>query len=227
MDIWIKIALLVAVAYIIGIPLGYCVVKKKTKKDIRDFRSGSGGATNVKNLLGVRLGISVAAGDILKGAIPSTVFLCLVEPYHYGLVGVIALSSVLGNIFPAFISPPRFKGGKGVATTCGALIPMLVISLMNYHPPGIFVVLAIILGVWFMFVRMFRHDQNKWMVLASSFLIWTMVVFFGYLDIQTYYTFSVFIFLIAAIVLFAHRRNYQELKEYHEKLAAAKKEPPT
>jgi len=221
MNVWIVTAFIVAAAYIMGFPLGYLVVKMKTGKDIRDFRSGSGGATNVSNLLGTRWGIGVAAGDVIKGAIPSTLFICLFGPYW--MTGLVAIFSVLGNIFPVLIPPPQFKGGKGVATTCGALLPMLVVSLINYHPPGIIVVFLAIIGIWVIFVRMFRHNQNKWMVLASSFLIWAMVVFFGFLETQTYYTFSAFIFLIAAIVLFAHRRNYQDLKEFHEELAAAKR----
>lgn len=109
--------IIVALAsYLAGsIPTGYLLVRLSGRKDVREFGSGSTGATNVLRLKGWRVALPVAVFDILKGFLP--VFLAakwFADPVFAALCGLLA---VVGHCFPFSIG---FRGGKGVATSLGA-----------------------------------------------------------------------------------------------------------
>ena len=81
--------------------------------------SGNPGATNVLRLGGKLPAISVLVFDILKGTVP------VWFSYYLGFspieLGLVAIMSCLGHIFPLFFG---FKGGKAVATAFGAMLPI-------------------------------------------------------------------------------------------------------
>ncbi len=125
-------------SYLLGtIPTGYIFFWITDKKDIRDFGSGSTGATNLFRLKGWKLALPAILIDILKGAIPAYLALQLFSDLRIAVpAGFLA---VLGHCFPAYLN---FKGGKGVATTMGVFIILalkpFLISL------GIFIVVIAI-----------------------------------------------------------------------------------
>ncbi|MDH2924479.1 glycerol-3-phosphate acyltransferase PlsY [Nicoletella semolina] len=87
--------------------------------DPRQHGSHNPGATNVFRLGGKLEALGVLFADILKGMLPVSLgFYLALSPTQIGLIG---LSACLGHIFPLFFS---FKGGKGVATALGVIIPM-------------------------------------------------------------------------------------------------------
>ncbi len=116
-------------AYVAGAtPFGYLVAKWKGI-DIREHGSGNIGATNVIRVLGKKIGIPVFAMDMLKGLLPVVVarFWCIQtahEPTWPMLLA--ALGSVLGHNFTFWLG---FKGGKGVATSAGAILALLPAAL--------------------------------------------------------------------------------------------------
>ena len=126
--------------YLLGsIPFGY-IVGKFHGIDIRQHGSGNIGATNVTRVLGKRPGRIVFAGDMLKGLaavllgkwIAGRSFYLVAAVGHDTLyraalpisIGAIAgaIACILGHNFPIWL---RFKGGKGMATSCGVLIGMM------------------------------------------------------------------------------------------------------
>jgi glycerol-3-phosphate acyltransferase PlsY len=122
-------ALAIVAAYLVGsIPFGYLVARVKGI-DIRAHGSGNIGATNVGRVLGKRLGRAVFLLDFAKGALPviATGFLFHILPRSSpsasvaGLWVGVAAATIVGHVFPIYL---RFKGGKGVATTFGALIAL-------------------------------------------------------------------------------------------------------
>jgi len=216
MTVFYMVLLFIA-AYFMGAPFGYYLVRRKTGKDIRfDFRdvggSSSSGATNVKRALGNRWAFFVAFCDYLKGAAPTAVAVAFLGTYW--IVGLVGLTSLLGNLFPVLVSKPRFKGGKGVATTGGALTPMVAVSLMNYHPLWLLLLFFVILLLWGIFVWILRRENHKWMVLASAFLVSAMILFFGIMEAQTYPAFTFSVYLMGIIVLCAHYENWVKLKNH-------------
>lgn len=111
-------------AYLLGaIPFGFLVARARGV-DIRTVGSGNIGATNVFRALGKAWGLLVFVCDVLKGFIPTTVFPWLAGTlwnYEGGalLPLVCAGAAICGHNWPVYL---RFKGGKGVATSVGAMI---------------------------------------------------------------------------------------------------------
>ena len=110
-------------AYLLGaIPNGLLIARARGV-DIRTVGSGNIGATNVFRAVGKGWGILTFFCDALKGFVPSFVFPLLVssqfgEDLDY--LGVAcAAAAVAGHNWPIYL---KFKGGKGVATTAGALL---------------------------------------------------------------------------------------------------------
>ncbi|MBT3287609.1 MAG: glycerol-3-phosphate 1-O-acyltransferase PlsY [Victivallales bacterium] len=108
-------------AYLAGsIPWGL-LIGKFNGLDIRRHGSGNIGATNVRRILGRDWGYSCFALDFLKGLVP--VLLC--GQWVEGGSATVELAQLLaaaaavcGHVFCCWI---KFRGGKGVATTIGAL----------------------------------------------------------------------------------------------------------
>jgi glycerol-3-phosphate acyltransferase PlsY len=114
-------------SYLLGsIPFGY-VAGRIAGIDIRKHGSGNVGATNVIRTLGKTYGYPVFALDFTKGfaAVKVSVWAaCRIQSQcdSAELFGILAaISSVVGHSFPVWLG---FKGGKGVATSAGALMAL-------------------------------------------------------------------------------------------------------
>jgi glycerol-3-phosphate acyltransferase PlsY len=113
-------------AYLLGaIPCGYLVARLKGV-DIRKVGSGNIGATNVFRSVGKGWGILTFFCDALKGFVPAWVFPLLAERLGVATGGqalavVCAALAIVGHNWPVFLG---FKGGKGIATSLGALLGM-------------------------------------------------------------------------------------------------------
>jgi acyl-phosphate glycerol 3-phosphate acyltransferase len=116
-------ALAIAVAYLIGsIPFGFLITRAVAGIDIRTVGSGNIGATNVGRAIGFKYFLLVTLLDGGKGFLP-TLFFPRIVAYLVGssvpdLAPLIAVAAILGHNFPIYL---RFKGGKGVATSLGAV----------------------------------------------------------------------------------------------------------
>lgn len=106
-------------AYLIGaIPFGLLFARWLTGKDPRSHGSGNIGATNAMRTGGKKVGALTLLADILKGTIPVAIAIRLgAEPL---LIATVALAAFMGHIFPVYL---KFRGGKGVATMFGVVIP--------------------------------------------------------------------------------------------------------
>ena len=111
-------------AVLIGYALGNIltaeiVVKIKTGKSSAEYGTGNPGMANVMHVFGFKAGIIVLAGDLMK-----TLTACLIAYFLLGgaaeriIVLYAGLGTTLGHNYPVW---KRFRGGKGVATTCNAL----------------------------------------------------------------------------------------------------------
>ena len=126
-------AIVVIASYLLGsIPFGY-LAGRMAGIDIRNCGSGNVGATNVIRTLGKSYGYPVFALDFLKGlgAVKMSILIATRmqsewnPPEMFGIVA--AISSVLGHSFPLWL---RFKGGKGVATSAGALFGLAPVAVL-------------------------------------------------------------------------------------------------
>jgi glycerol-3-phosphate acyltransferase PlsY len=96
---------------------GYYLVRLRTGGDLRRLGSGTVGATNVGRVLGSRAYAATALADIAKGAV--AVLLSRRAGLEGGWLAAAALAVAAGHVWPAQLG---FRGGKGVATSFGALL---------------------------------------------------------------------------------------------------------
>ena len=109
---------LLVLAFLVGsIPFGYLIGRAFYRTDIRAQGSGNIGAMNAMRSLGKRGAVAVLVLDALKGLVP----VVLMQRFAPGdlAVALAAALAVVGHCYSPWLG---FKGGKGVATSIGALI---------------------------------------------------------------------------------------------------------
>jgi glycerol-3-phosphate acyltransferase PlsY len=112
--------------YLLGsIPFGLLLTRMAGKGDVRDVGSGNIGATNVLRAGGKGLAAATLLLDALKGAAA----VLIARQWFPGSEMFAATGALLGHLYPVWL---RFKGGKGVATLLGILIPLLPIAAIVY-----------------------------------------------------------------------------------------------
>lgn len=115
----VAVGLAVAVAaFLVGSVNPAATIARVLGRDLRGSGSGNPGATNAGRVLGVRWGVLVGVLDVGKGFVPTLVAL---RGLGTALAAVVGLAVVLGHIWSPFL---RGHGGKGVATSLGALLAL-------------------------------------------------------------------------------------------------------
>ena len=113
------------VGYLLGSTSFAVIVANSQGVNIFEQGSGNPGATNVKRLLGSKLGNLVFALDALKGFVAAFWPLVFFANPNLAILGLIA--AILGHSFSVFL---KFRGGKGVATTMGGLLAIMPLVLL-------------------------------------------------------------------------------------------------
>ena len=114
-----NLVLIIGLAYLVGaIPMGHLVARYGAGIDLRQHGSKNLGATNVYRVLGWKYAIPVGLFDVAKGFVP-TYFVAPWVGAADWIPLAIGLGAILGHVFPVYL---KFSGGKGVATTAGALL---------------------------------------------------------------------------------------------------------
>ncbi len=131
---WELCAEIFVVSYLIGsFPSGY-IAGRLAGIDVRKQGSGNIGATNVLRVLGKPWGYSVFFADAFKGFLAVRFALMLVfrtpsaMTYAEFFAILAAAACVVGHSFPLWV---RFKGGKGVATSAGAISGVMPLAAMT------------------------------------------------------------------------------------------------
>lgn len=175
-------------AYLIGaIPFGLLFARLLTGKDPREHGSGNIGATNALRTAGKKVGALTLLADILKGTIP--VALAMALGGDQLLVGAVALAAFLGHIFPVYLG---FRGGKGVATMFGVVVPWL-----PWVAAGAF-------AVWFVAFKLTRY------VSLASILAGVSLPLLA-LALQVSWAAFAVCFVLAAIMILRHQSNIRRL----------------
>jgi acyl phosphate:glycerol-3-phosphate acyltransferase len=118
-------ALMLAGAYLVGsIPFSYLVARAFGVADVRTVGSGNVGATNVMRSAGKGPGIAALVLDALKGVV-ATGAASRLFPGSEWMPATAAVAAVVGHVFPLWLG---FRGGKGVATGAGALLPLAPVA---------------------------------------------------------------------------------------------------
>lgn len=183
---------LLLLAYIIGsTPTSFWVGKLVFGVDLRSVGSGNLGATNTFRALGWKAAIPVALVDVLKGWFPVWFF-----PQHdytaaWGWTLGYAGAAILGHVFSFWVG---FRGGKGIATSAGALAGLA--------PWGVLVALGAWVGVTF---------TSRIVSLGSLAAAVTLPLSLFFLPHKGGNALIAFTLALAAFVFWAHRTNIRRL----------------
>ncbi len=195
--------LLYLLAYLIGgIPFGYIIAKYFAGVNIKEHGSGNIGATNVlrvlkqidpkraKFLAGITLFL-----DAFKGAfvILAAKFMGVCDATLWTLAVIV----IIGHCFSPFL---KFEGGKGVATTAGALL-----VLIPY---------AVLVGivVWFIMAKTVKISSISSLtgILVGIFSAY---ILYPHPSIESHAP----LWIIAFIIIYKHRENIYRLITGQEK----------
>lgn len=178
------------VCYLIGsIPFGFLIAKAKGV-DIRTVGSGNIGATNVLRTFGKKFGIPCFLLDFLKGLLPVLITIQLTDNEYAPICAV--AGTVLGHVFTIFL---KFKGGKGVATTAGALTGLAPLAVLAG------------MAIWFIILKLTGYVSLGSIIAAIVLPIMIWFDLFGEVSVERKYFFIV----MGILVAWRHRTNIQRL----------------
>ncbi len=181
---WNQASAICLLSYALGcITAGYYLVRFAANKDLRELGSGSVGARNVGRVLGKGGFLLTVLLDFGKGVLAIWGARHLTTDDR--LVALAMLAVVIGHIWPVQL---RFHGGKGMATSLGALL--------MYDPP-----LALSFAV--LFLCLFAWIRRT--VLPALFALTCLPLAAMVLDRGPYK--ETLLLLLAVVVIVAHRKN--------------------
>jgi glycerol-3-phosphate acyltransferase PlsY len=188
MNVDMIVALLVG--YLLGsIPFGLILTRFGGKGDIREIGSGNIGATNV-----LRTGSKpLAAATLLLDAAKGAAAVLIAQRFWPDFTNFAAAGALIGHLYPVWL---RFRGGKGVATLLGILIPLLPIAALVYAL------------LWFGLLLLLRISSVAGMVAAASAPVTAAVL--GHQDLFP------MLLGFALLVIWKHRDNIRRLARGQE-----------
>ena len=175
-------------AYLLGaIPFSLLLGRVACGVDIRKHGSGNVGATNLARVCGKIFFLPAFLLDFSKGALPPLLFPRFVDPTIPPHIFEIALASapVLGHVYSPYLG---FKGGKGVATTAGAMTALM--PLVTAAAFAIWLVMfaatkkVCIVGLYVIIGALFMHwvgakmQQTRLSLISLILLIWGIPFYF-------------------------------------------------
>ncbi|MCT4508517.1 MAG: glycerol-3-phosphate 1-O-acyltransferase PlsY [Tepidibacter sp.] len=173
------------ISYFLGnISTSYILGKTIAKIDIRNHGSGNAGTTNVLRTLGKKAALITFLGDALKG------FLASYIGFKMGgkdTALICAIFVVLGHDWPVVL---KFRGGKGVATTIGAI--------MFLNP--LQAIICVLVGITIIYI-------TRYVSLGSMLGICTLPFLMFFIDKNEF----IVSIILMILILFTHRENIKRL----------------
>ncbi len=183
------------ISYLLGsIPFGFILAYGVKRIDIRKCGSGNIGATNVARVVGKKWGLLVFAFDFLKGLLPIVLLYFIFSSSSLFIYILTAFGAIAGHNWSIFL---KFKGGKGVATSIGAVTGLCFKYRLLFFP------LLGGLGAWVIIFMIFRIVSLA--SLSASFVFFILSLFF----LEN--NFKLVAFLIFLFILIRHRENISNL----------------
>jgi glycerol-3-phosphate acyltransferase PlsY len=127
-----------ALGYLLGsIPFGLLLTRLGGKGDVRKIGSGNIGATNVLRTGSKPLAALTLVLDCLKA---TAAILIAWRLFGDEIAAVAGAGAMLGHLYPVWL---KFRGGKGVATLLGVLIPLMPTAAIIYGAIWLLLLLTI------------------------------------------------------------------------------------
>lgn len=186
-----KLLLPALIGYLLG-SISFSIILSRLcyRDDIRRHGSGNAGMTNTLRTYGKPSAFLVLLGDAFKGFLSAYLGLLLAGPDGACAAGLFA---VVGHMFPLYFG---FRGGKGVATAAGVLL---------FTCPPVFAALAVVFLLVIFVSRYVSLGSVTVAVLYPLAMLWIMG------DDGLLIPPVLCPFLMAALVIWAHRSNIRRL----------------
>lgn len=190
-----NLILFISGAYLLGsFPTAYLVTKIWKGEDIRKIGTGNPGGANVLTRVGILPGLVVILFDILKGVFPAYFSKVYISNPFWAIL--IATAAVTGHCYSLFL---KFKGGQGLATSCGVgLVFFPKILLLSVLTGGI-------LGL--SFTKVYSRGWFSSKLHSISFFSIPVLLLFTFLVDET----SLFVFAIILIIVLLSRQILEVL----------------
>lgn len=184
--------------YLLGsVPFGLVITRLAGAGDLRAIGSGNIGATNVLRTGRKDLAFATLVLDSGKGAI--AVLIAMAWGPEVTLAA--GFGAVVGHLFPVWL---KFKGGKGVATTLGAIIALA-------WPVG-----AACCATWLLVAALFRYSSLAGLlsIAAAPAYSWWLLGDLQMVELTA---------LLAVLVWYKHHENIRRLMKGQETKIGQKK----
>ena len=192
---WPFFAIALVGGYLLGsIPFGLVLTRMAGLGDIRSIGSGNIGATNVLRTGRKGLAAATVLLDGGKGAVA-----VLIDWLLFGVTASLfaGFGALLGHLFPVW---PRFKGGKGMATTLGVLLAVK-------FPLGVIACLA-----WLVAAFLFRISSLAALLSVATATICAWLFAFAFADLRwSSVGIAILLTLIGILVFAKHHENIRRL----------------
>ncbi|MBR3437663.1 MAG: glycerol-3-phosphate 1-O-acyltransferase PlsY [Lachnospiraceae bacterium] len=199
MPVLIRLILLI-VGYAFGLfQTGY-FYGKITGNDLRKEGSGNTGATNALRTHGFKAAFLIFFFDALKAFIPCFAVRLIFREDSYRFVYIMytALGVILGNDYPVYL---KFKGGKGVAATCGYAFAWQWMYTL--------------IGLALFFSIAFLTGYVSLASISASVFIFLCGILFGFAELggpgPVFFEFVILIAVLQFLLVWRHRTNIVRL----------------
>ena len=175
-------------SYLIGsLPFSLIFAKLFKGVDVRQVGTGNVGASNTLISAGKAAGILAALFDLTKG------FAVIIMARNFSgsdqIIALCGFLAIVGHDFPIYL---KFKGGKGVATTMGALI-----AINPY---------AVWAGLGFYIISLL---VTRYLILSTLLTVSILPLLLFYLKEDVWYI--IFAVAVALLMIFVHREDVRRL----------------
>ena len=199
---WPAVVAAAAAGYALGSLSPAAAAARLRGADLRGSGSGNPGATNVARTMGVKVGVAVGALDVAKGYAPVWYF----DRYGNPCGQVAGLAAVLGHVTSPLL---KGRGGKGVATSFGAILaiePIWAIPVLASFGTAVGLTRQVGIG----------SVVGSLALVPTSIAVWD-----GWADVG-------FAVGMSGIVLYRHRRNVRAFVDHWKarRAGAPASDPP-
>ena len=193
----LDIILALLLGYLIGsLPSAYLVARLRGK-NVFEVGSGNMGAMNTARNLGWGLGVLVLLLDLAKGALASYLGLTLFGELAPALAA--GIGAVLGHAFSVYVG---FRGGKALATTLGAALPL-------YPVPALFSLLVLVV-----LTLALKKRSNLAACLTVCFYPFVTFGYYRWQGADAALSVALTTAIIAAVVLYKHIPSLKQEVNY-------------
>lgn len=200
----LELGIKILASYLLGSLNGSLILGRLYGIDVRRSGSGNPGGTNALRTGGARFALQVMLIDVGKGFLPPWLLPLLVLPgvpldpeiSRTWLALACAGAAIVGHCYPLWFG---FTGGKGAATTLGALAAIA---------PGLLIPGGI---VWAIVLMWTGYVGLATILAAVAMSLWVAVTDYG-----TRPQLFLFLFLLACFIVYTHRANIRRMQEGRE-----------